>query len=413
LYAEAALVLAAAVALFTALERMAAPEPGVRGPPGRWLADLPPDRWIELTSVAGPGPAYRWTHSGAVYARPRNSLILFGADEHLVSFDNAIYELRLDDLRWERHQAPSPAYALRTDGEGRRLAGLQALQPWPMHVYDAMVYDPAGDVVRVFSGPKHSFVPAPGAQSDPAWAYSLASREWRMAPALEGGLPNFFAAGVVYDPGRDTVVGYASTTAATPFLPLAGEDEVPRLGVWELGPDRRSWQLATPEAHHWGWFNAEFDAAHGVMLVFGGTSRAGTVWSYRPGARPGEAGEWRRHAPGGDACPGGFYFPAAYDSRRGVTMVLPPHPSARRNLTCLYDFARDAWTRLPAADLPRLGLNYTMVYAAALDAFVLVSGGFFDGEPTRVWAFRPGPASDAAASAGAPARRAKALTSGP
>lgn len=406
----AALGLAALSMAFSVLEvRLAHRQPA---PPGEWLASLPADRWTELVVDRGPAPAYRWTHSGAVYAASRNSLLLFGADEHLVSYDNAVYELTLDDLQWRRHQPPSPPYTLRTDLAGRRVAGIGEPQPWPMHVYDAMLYDPATDVLRVFSGPKHSFVPAPGRQADPAWTYDLVTHRWRMEPPLPDGLPNFFAAGVARDPRRDTVIGYASLAGVAPFLPLASEDETPRLGVWELGPDRRAWQLATTERHHWGWFNAEFDAAHGVLLVFGGASGPGNVWAYRPGAEPGQAGEWERHVPGGDACPGGYYFPAAYDSRRGLTLALPPHPTARRNVTCLYDYGRDRWTALPGADLPRLSLNYTMVYAAKLDAFVLVSGSFFDGEPTRVWAFRPGPAT-AAAAGGAGPDRAKKLTSGP
>ncbi len=357
-----------------------------------WELKLPVNRWIEMPVTLGPAPSFRWSHSGSVYDQSRDSLILFGADEHLVSFDNAIYELRLRDLKWIGHQPPSPPYAMRTDAKGRRVAGLQQLQPWPMHIYDAMIYDPSADSVMVFSGAKHSFVPAPGAQTDPAWTYALENRQWRMAPELQDGLPNFFAAGAVYDPLRNTVIAYSSTAVATPFVRLGGEDELPRIGVWELGPDRREWQLATSETHHWGWFNAEFDSRHGVMLVFGRPLGAGDVWVYKPGSVPGQRGEWQRRSPGGDLCPagGGYYFPAAYDSSRGMTLVLPPDVAGWRNITCLYDYGRDRWLRIEGADLPPLEINYTLVYSPKLDVFVLVSGSFFESEPTRVWALRLG-----------------------
>jgi hypothetical protein len=320
--------------------------------------------------------------------------LLFGADTHLVSFDNSVLELRLDDLVWVRHQPASPPYSLRTDSSGRRRAGLAQLSPWPMHVYDAMVYDPSSEVLRVFSGAKHSFMPAPGEQFDPAWAYDPRSRNWRMSPELQAGAPNFFANAAVYDKTRDTIMAYAASTAATPFVALAGEDEVQRRGLWELGPERRNWQLANAETRHWGWFNAEFDQRANVMLVFGSQSDPGgdgALWVYQPGAAAGSPGSWHQRVPAGDRCPGGNYFPATYDSRRGLTLLLPPDRELGRTVSCLYDYARNSYRRLPDADLPLLGLNFTMVYASEPDLFVLVGGGFFSNEPTRVWVMKPAP----------------------
>ena len=386
----ALLVLAASLAIVVPFQAVIGP--GASTPPGAgWDEGLPVEQWAEIRQVSGTAPYFRWTHSGAVHAASRDSLVLFGADSHLLSFDNSVYELRLKDLSWRRHQPPSPPWAMRTDRAGRRIAGIQQIQPWPTHIYDAMLYDPVADVVRVFAGDKHSFIPAPGAQFDPHWEYSLGDQRWRMAPEVEGGLPNFFAAGVTYDPARDTILGYASLAEATPFLPLAGEDEAGRTGVWELGAGRDQWRPASAEVHHWGWFNAEFDVAHGVMLVFGGSPGPGTVWAYTPGGEQASGGTWQRREPAGDDCPGGVYFPAAYDPSRRVTLIIPPARDGSRSLTCLYDYGLDRYTRLAGGDLPPLGLNYTLVYSPEMDVFVLLSGSFFEGEPLRIWALRLDP----------------------
>jgi len=384
----AAIVLLGA-ALVVALEsRQSGTEPD-------WTSRLDVGRWTLVEPGGSAYPRFRWTHAGAAYQPRSNSLLMFGADTHLVSFDNAIAELRLDDLVWVSHPPASPRYSLRTDFAGRRVAGVLRREPWPMHIYDAMLFDPTRDQLRIFSGAKHSFLPSPGAQLDPGWSYDSVEG-WTMAEPLSGGLPNFFANAAVYDAARDTIIAYTSTRDATPFLPLAGEDEVPRVGLWELGPGRDSWLLASAETHHWGWFNAEFDGRAGLMLVFGGKLNDNSVWAYRPAARVGQAGVWERREPDGDDCPGGLYFPAAYDTRRGVTLLIPPDRKAGRSVTCTYDASSNTYRRLPGADLPFLGLNYTMVYSQQLDIFVLVGGDFFSGEPTRVWALKAGaiPAAD-------------------
>ncbi len=354
---------------------------------GNWADSLPVARWVEIRPHGTQFPAYRWTHSGAVYDSQRDSLLMFGADSHRLSFDNSVYELRLGDLHWRRHQAPSPAYALRTNREGYRLAGIAQRQPWPMHAYDSLVYDPKADALRVFSGAKHSFVPAPGLQLDPAWSYSLAARSWHQDPVDTDGLPNFFATGVAFDPARDTIIGYASLTNSPAFLGLATEDEIPRRGVWELGPGRDEWRLVAGDVHHWGWINAEFDTRHSVLLIFGGDPNSSDVLAYQPNTVPGVAGQWARRSPAGDRCPGGYYFPAAYDSKRGKTLVVLPDGKSN-SITCVYDYGSNTWQRLPDTQLPSLGLNYTMIYSSAQDLFVLVGGSFFNRIPTRVWALK-------------------------
>jgi hypothetical protein len=349
---------------------------------------LPSNRWVEVSTVTAGLPVYRTDHGGAAYDPTRNSVFLFGSDTHARHFDNRIQELRLDDMTWHRPYERSPRYTLRTDARGVRVAGGRALYPWPMHVYDSMVYDPTLRALVVTSAPKHNFVPAPGAQLDGTWIYSATENRWSILGETTPETPNFFASASVYDPGRDTIIGYAALAESAPFVPPAGEANVPRTGIWEIGPDRQRWQLVSSERHHWGWFNAEFDVANRAMIVFGGDPLDPSIWLYRVGAVAGEPGSWERRRPGGDQCPGGFYFPAAYDGQRAVTLFMPYDAGLSRTITCVYDAARNVVRRLPSADLPNVGLNYTMVYVANEDYFLLLTGSFSAGEVTRVWTLK-------------------------
>lgn len=353
-----------------------------------WQQSLPVGAWIELKTTGQQQPAFRAQHGGVAYDPKRRSLLMFGSDEHLVCHDDAVYELDLTSLTWTRHQRPAPPYSARVDEQGNRVAGVAQLQPWPMHVYDAMTFDPKNDELLVFSGPKHSFRPTVGLQRDTGWSYSLARREWRKAAPLEGGLPNFFATGVVYDSRRDTLIGYGSMRNETAGIRLGGEPSTPRVGVWELGPDRQRWIEVSDEIHHWGWFNAEYDASVGRMLVFGGDESAGSIWEYEPGGAAGQPGHWMQRFPEGDRCPSGLYFPAAYSSRHQATLVLPPDPNSRRPVTCLYDAQHNRWHRMAADQLPPLRVNYSLIYSPELDVFVLVTGDYLSNERTRVWALR-------------------------
>lgn len=343
--------------------------------------------WIELrTEGAGP-PRYRTDHGGAVYLPHRNSVLLFGSDTHLRNFDNRVFELLLERRRWSQPYERTPRYVMRTNAEGIRISGPDGRIPWPMHVYDSMVYDPAGERVVVVSGAKHTFIPAPGAQIDPVWAYSMDENHWTVLGG-GAGAPSAFAAAAVYDPTRDAILAYAPLAETTPFVPLAGELDLARSGVWELGRDRSTWRRVSDGAHHRGWFNAEFDVANRAMLVFGGDRDDSSIWVYRVGDTVGAPGQWERRYPEGDSCPGGYYFPAAYDDRRRVTLFMPHDPESGKTISCIYDFSRNVVRRLPGADLPYLGLNYTMVYAEAQDVFILFTGSFSRGLPMRVWMLR-------------------------
>jgi hypothetical protein len=59
---------------------------------------------------------------------------------------------------------------------------------------------------------------------------------------------------------------------------------------------------------------------------------------------------------------------------------------ARSSSSFVYDLESNRCTRLPAADLPPLGMNYMMVYDRFHKVFLLVTGD--QGKPAAVWALR-------------------------
>ena len=353
-----------------------------------WYANLPANRWIELEAGPNSPIGFRTDHAGAVYVPERNSVFLFGSDSHLRNFDNGLLELQLDDMRWHLPYVPSPRYAMRTDKQGRRISGVARLLPWPMHIYDAMVYDQRNRELLVLSGAKHSFVAAPGTQADPLWAYSPARDRWRILNTNRNPDPNFFAAGTAYDPIGGTVLAYAGIAADTPFIAPASEDEIGRTGVWQLSSDRKGWIRRADKAQHWGWFNLEYDALNRSLAVFGGKKNDSAVWVYETSQGADGNGDLRTLIPDGDACPGGYYFPASYNSKLGVTLILPPDPPSGISITCVYDRRNNTYTRIPGAELRWLGLNFMLVYASKIDVHILIAGSFSRNERTSVWALK-------------------------
>jgi hypothetical protein len=353
--------------------------------------NLPAMQWIKLDGDPATGPYFRRDHSGAVYLPGRQSLLLLGADTHMVDFDNSIYELHLADRRWtwEKHQPASPPYTLRTDASGYRIAGLEKVVPWPAHAYDGIAYDPRDESVLVTGGPRHLFFPVVGFQADPTWSYSPSTHDWRTIAADSDETPAFFATGLVYDPGRDTFIDYGALVDQDASVGISDEYFAARAGTWELGPDREQWQRVTDFTPPWDRFNSIFDRRASLLLLFGGGIQDDQgIWTYRPGSSPGATGVWEQIIPGGDECPDTYYTPAAYDTKRQITLLLPLDRASNTNMTCLYDSRDNRYTRLWGADLPRVGINYTLVYAEHLDLFVLLTGGFSRGLPLEIWVLR-------------------------
>ena len=276
---------------------------------------------------------------------------------------------------------------------GRRVAGIARLAPWPMHVYDNLVYDPQLDALIMTSSPKHNYWPALRAATDRTWIYDLEKRQWRIFDNDGKPPPNFFGGGSAYDEARNTIVAYNALIDETLSLPIGTEGNAARAGIWELGPERHVWKLATPESCHSMWFQLAYHAKRGDLVVFGDRPGTNRVWVYTPGPMAGSRGRWRSNSPQGDHCPKSGAFPVAYHPGSALFLLLPVYSRTGVRVTCLYDLEHNRYSRVEARRLPKLGMNYTMIYHKRLDVFVLVTGSYLSKKSAEIWVLRLDPAT--------------------
>lgn len=337
------------------------------------LADLPPNRWVKLR-IPFVGSWHRQAHAAVAFDTHRNKLFLFGSDTHGANWDNSVHEFDPLILRWSDHYRQARRRDYTTDAAGHPIAEGEQLQPWAMHTYDNVVYDPKLDALLVMALPEHN--PAQkvvrGVKKHPTWIYELGTRHWRMLDGPEGQMPFEPGGASAYDSDRDAIVTYG------------------KHGVWELGPDRVRWQQATSETHHEKGQSMVYDSAHHKLVVFGGEKGPHAIWVYTPGAAPGEKGAWEERIPQGDKCPNDRLFPAAYDSDFGVFLLVLDNPpnaeekGSKSSSTCIYDLESNSLVKLPDATMPALGMNYMLSYDPSNKVFFLIMGDKH-GAPS-VWA---------------------------
>jgi hypothetical protein len=348
------------------------------------LQKLPPNRWVEFSKPAASDWS-RQAHAGMAYDSRRGTLLIFGSNTHGLDWDNTVHEFDPLTERWVTHYPAAPQESYRADALGRAIAGGPSPQPWAMHTYAGLAYDPQLDGLIVAARPEHNPIArkVPEARIHPTWFYDLASREWRMLPDSAEAPPKFFAAAAAYDERRGVAVVY-------------------RWGIWELLPGgnaHASWVKASKESHHQMHYSLVYDNRRGNFAVFGDYRNSNDIWIYTPGARPGDSGRWEKRSPGGDAAPPSQTFPAAFDRDQGVFLLVPgdttfetlpngqEHARApRSNSTFVYDPDANRYLRLPDADLPALGMNFMMAYDTRHKVFLLVTGKAL--EAPTVWALK-------------------------
>lgn len=337
-----------------------------------WSA-LPANQWV---AIAAPQDLtwHRQGHGSAVYDSRRGTVLLFGSNSHGENWDNSVHEFDPETRTWSTHYPPADPSTYRADAKGNRIAGpADRPQPWAMHSYDSVIYDPVLDALVVTTVSGHTPAPqdeAAKAQTDPTWVYDLPTREWRILETEGGPAPRIFAGASAYDSRRDVVVAYGGNGSGMS-------------GLFELGPDRRKWhqvEAARHEIH----FTMEYDDRRGVFAVFGDWGDSSKVWLYRPHRNPGRAGAWEERSPGGDACPGGQSLPVAFDTNAGVFLLIS------HGVTCVYDPDGDRYIILREARIPPMEQNYVMNYHMVYDqrhrVFLIVTGEW--NQPTTVWALR-------------------------
>jgi hypothetical protein len=91
-----------------------------------YLRNLPPDRWVKYHEEKPTGWS-RQRHAGLAFDTRRGSLLIFGSDTHGENWDNSVHEFHPLRRRWETHYAPAAPETYRADGNGRPVAGSDAL----------------------------------------------------------------------------------------------------------------------------------------------------------------------------------------------------------------------------------------------------------------------------------------------
>lgn len=359
------------------------------------LFDIVPNTWAKLRVGrvgAWPGEG----QAGAVFDSRRKKVFVFGSDFDGRVWDNTVHEFDPAILQWSSHAMPSRRPTYRLDEQGRPVAGEEALRPWAMQVHGGLVYDPALDALVVVATPADS--PAlrrtRGPLHHPVWIYELGPRRWRPMGLPEDQPVAAEGSAAAYDAGRDVVVVHN------------------RAGLWELGPERSQWILASGESHHRPGDRLSYDGRGRYLAVFGGEEG---IWTYSPGPEWGRPGTWQHQSPGGDACLQDPEPAVAFDSDNGVFLLVLDQdavaeeegrkasageaggptaaqavPVEGQGMTCLYDPQANVYRRLPEAAPPVAGRPHVLVYDPVYKVFFLM--GKDSGGKTSVWVMSLEPA---------------------
>ena len=350
--------------------------PSVSNNQFRSLPDSSPNVWHKYAD----NNDYNWIrarHAGIAFDNKRQKLYFFGSDTHDTepySLDNSVHEFDLITKIWSKHYPSSPLSSYRADKEGRAISGSTQLLPWAMHTFDNILYDPSLDALVVTAIPTHNHKAHQAVtqvKSHPTWIYDLKTKQWRILENGHQANPTFFASASAYDNIRDTIIAYG------------------KQGVWELGPARSEWQLASKDRHHEIHFNMEYSHSEQTFYVFGDYKGSKGIWSYTPGLLPGDKGEWEGISPIGDTLPSDEHYPVAYNINHSVFLLMPNGSlikDEKKALTYIFNPASNKLTRLQTASLPPLSMNYMMAYSQYLDRFFLVTG--HEEEKLTVWSLK-------------------------
>lgn len=343
------------------------------------LEKIPANKWLRYYQ-----PLYadwrRQGHAGVAYDTNRAVFYIFGSDTHGQNWDNSVHEFDPETKSWSTQYPAADPATYRVDDTGVGVSGDERILPWAMHTFDNILYDPINDALVVTAKPDHNPKIKTLGQSPrihPTWFYSLTLQTWLTQENIGQAFPGNFAGSSAYDAERQVIISYGS-------------------GLAELGPGRDMWLKVPVNKPHQIHHSMEYDSVRKQLVVFGDYHNSNTVWVYTPGSLPGEAGFWEEREPGGDYCPPDQHFPVAFDTHNGVFLLVPDNNpdaptehkagSATSSSTFVYDPDRNAYRKLPGADLPAQRMNYMMVYDSHRQVFFLVTGDWQ--RPPVVWVLR-------------------------
>ena len=331
------------------------------------FANLPENTWVRV-AVGNDGNWTRQGHAGLAYDSKRGSLLIFGSDTHGANWDNTVHEFSPLLREWHTLGAIAGPETYAATSTGLPAAGANGMQPWAMHTYDGIEYDPKLDALIVAAATDHNPAPVSGITGQRTWIFERATAQWRPLDGDPESKVRLFGAALAYDGWRDTLV-------------------LCREGIWELGPKRTAWQQVARaercDLHH----NLVFDSDSGHFIVFGRYRASADLWEYSPGLTAGLKGEWKQL--GAVDCPLMSGLPVAYDrNAHKFVLVAKLNRAGSKDEygTFTYDPRAGRCTQITGANIDPGHMNFMMVWHANLRVSLLVTGDWR--QPTEVWALR-------------------------
>lgn len=244
---------------------------------------------------------------------------------------------------------------------------------------EAMTYDAADGSVLVFGGEDQCYISCSSFGAFVSDTWSLANGNWTLQrPA---GSPNArHAPAMTFDPAANETVLFGGST-------FSGAYSVNDTWAYRAGNWTRLHPAASPPAR-WG-ANLVYDAATGVLVLFGGTDGStafNDTWAFA-------SGTWVELHPS-ESPSGRAWASASWDAEVGAVLLYGGCQSVSggfsgcsgSNSNQTWAFANGTWTELPSAFTPP-AMNGAGMAAGPADEPVVVFGG---GSGVPTWFFQHG-----------------------
>ena len=332
------------------------------------LLELPANHWVEYHHMDN-GDWWKKGHAGLAYDSKRGSLLIFGSNSHGNDWDNTIHEFLPIQRRWIEHGSNAPQNSYRIDVAGNPVSGTEQIQPWAMHTYDGVEYDPKTDSLLVAAAPDHNPLIKTISRytGSPIWQYKLDTKEWRILKVNSKQKKSFFGAATAYDSSRKALM-------------------ICSQGLWALPSDTLEVRniFNSPGCLH---RTMAYDSWHRDLYIFGAYKPSNQILKLQRDILTDEPVKWLKIQPA-RAPPPFTTTPVAFDQQAGVFLLVVDDPDKDSNsaATYVYDPSKNLYFKLPNGSLAKVGMNFMMAWAEIHKVFFLVTGGWESG--VTVWALR-------------------------
>lgn len=330
------------------------------------LLNLPANQWVKYHH----DDWWKKGHAGLTYDSKRGSLLIFGSDTHGEDWDNTVHEFSPKQRKWIHHGSDAPQKSYRVDAAGNPISGIEQIKPWAMHTFDGIEYAPDTDSILVVAEPQHNPIAKKISQSktNPIWRYKLATKEWQAIKVDAKQKVNFFGAASAFDSARNTLMFCSH-------------------GLWSLSSDDYKVRKvsSSPQCLH---RTMAYDSWNNDLYLFGAYKPSNQVWKLQRDKLTDEPVKWLKISPTGDNCPPFTSTPVAFDQSNGVFILVVDNPGKGSDGASTYAYhpAKNKYFKLPKGSLPKVGMNFMLIWDQIHKVFFLVTGNWKSG--VTVWAMR-------------------------